>query len=375
MLRSLKLDSQRTSFNEPPYHIPRFPWKSMSHLRDLELVGVLFPAEIPDFPSLETFAVFCSAKPDGLTANWVLNFLRHTPIIRKIQLKHLTSENSGVPLPSQRLSLPTLRSLEFHGQNVSTVRLFDFLDLPLTSMETTISIPRAFSSDSRDLIPLSLLCAGLASSQLDLVALKMVADSASTSLHILPVDENILYPQLKLEIENMPNFFDVCSHIPVSQISELTIQHCVPGNDMVPSWSRTVASLSCLQVLNFSGCYLPLIHGIVQGILPENVILARLSFEEIAWFKSKEPSTWLEPETTETFAALRRMCDRRRALGHPIERLIFQRCRITELIDFIKSFVEVEWDGLGTEMWEQKTRGDIRMGVWRFQSNVGYGRR
>ncbi|KAJ8502877.1 hypothetical protein ONZ45_g11361 [Pleurotus djamor] len=111
----------------------------MSSLRVLELSDLLVPPNVPPLPLLTKLHVDCMLSTGdfvSLTLDWVSTFLQSTPNLTDLSLGELSAyDERTITTPLSKISLPKLKTISVHGADISTIKLFDFLELPLEPMK------------------------------------------------------------------------------------------------------------------------------------------------------------------------------------------------------------------------------------------------
>ncbi|KAJ8481439.1 hypothetical protein ONZ45_g15316 [Pleurotus djamor] len=114
------------------------PWANMSSLRVLDLSDVLIPPDVPPLPLLTELHVDCMFSEGvsvSLTLDWVSTFLHRTPNLTDLSLGELSPyDERTITTPLSKISLPKLKTISVHGADISTIKLFDFLELPFEPM-------------------------------------------------------------------------------------------------------------------------------------------------------------------------------------------------------------------------------------------------
>ncbi|KAJ8514747.1 hypothetical protein ONZ45_g7734 [Pleurotus djamor] len=138
LLHTLKLQS----IGNVHFSLPTSIWSSNSdftHFRCLELSQVIFPLDdMPNLPSLTTLIV--DYNPDsfnGLSLEWIIQFLRHTENIEEIELEWISSGNSITSSEPLMIPLSKLRRLYVASHTLLGSKLLEHLKLPST---TTIEL-------------------------------------------------------------------------------------------------------------------------------------------------------------------------------------------------------------------------------------------
>ncbi|KAJ8482631.1 hypothetical protein ONZ45_g14885 [Pleurotus djamor] len=216
-----------------------FPWESFPSLQSLELYDVLVPSNIPPLPSLRNLLVDCTSRRDGtvcFSVNWALSFLQKTPNLEVLELNEITPYiPTPFPEPVLRVSLPNLLSLTVQGEEPSSAKIFDFIELPSHPIRVrfTSSTPEEDIGRSEDIIaPLATLCAGVASIHRDHGnPVSKIVMSARPSVSRFKValfapQETSSMVDLHIDGVSASHFFNLCSSsIPLNDVAEFVIEH------------------------------------------------------------------------------------------------------------------------------------------------------
>ncbi|KAJ8508309.1 hypothetical protein ONZ45_g9396 [Pleurotus djamor] len=216
-----------------------FPWESFPSLQSLELYDVLVPPNIPPLPSLRSLLVDCTSRRDGtvcFSVNWAVSFLQKTPNLEVLELNEITPYiPTPFPAPVSRVSLPNLLSLTVQGEEPSSAKIFDFIELPSHPIRVrfTSSTPEEDIGRSEDIIaPLATLCAGVASIHRDHGnPVSKIVMSARPSVSRFKValfapQETSSMVDLHIDGVSASHFFNLCSSsIPLNDVAEFVIEH------------------------------------------------------------------------------------------------------------------------------------------------------
>ncbi|KAJ8516012.1 hypothetical protein ONZ45_g6625 [Pleurotus djamor] len=320
LLRSLQFRLNRDEYGEVELshapvirQIPELE-QIVSSLRILELENILIHFTLPQLPFLTTLLVDCAYGMYGLSIDWIVGVLRHIPNIEVVKLKYVTSD---VPAESSstRLSLPNLRVLDVHGDDLSSSKLFDFLDLPLKLMRTTFGAYYSAYNEALPTTGLQTLYTNFASAHSASPWFRMIIRPAHDSeLSLAPLKGDDTVSTLTLNVD--PSIFDVSSTIPLAKVSEVTIE----GAKRALDWNDILFPFINLRTLEF-----------------------------LDWY-AQVPTTLQAPPDSgikEFVTTVLQFCNLRRKAGYELRKVIVRGSDLTsQYIDTLRECVEVDWDGM-----------------------------
>ncbi|KAJ8456638.1 hypothetical protein ONZ45_g18642 [Pleurotus djamor] len=382
-IRSLRLVGEVTTPDDyfsttlpaipPTYHLEsQILLESMTSLRSLELVDVLVPSDIPPLPSLSTLNVSCSAEYwHGLSLQWVLSVLRHTPNVEFVTLGVLGFSHRP-EVDELHISLPKLRTFNVETDELQSFKLFDHLDLGLHGhTHTTVTLVPNHTETHNAPSPFALTptCFSQTMSGFRSIPLEKVAiyrDDLFSEFHLSLFSPGHSAPFLNLDLPSQ--CFDLHHYtgwfssrcLSLGSVTELSIDDATirVASKVSLSWIDFFKLFANLKVLNLASVQSNDLTVILRSLLcldgtsyvprPTMPNVEVMSFSRIDW-------TYVTISPLSFRGSLQRREAPRPSTyhAHGLDqhlKFIITRCTIKEeKVEMLRKHVSVDWDGVSEE--------------------------
>ncbi|KAJ8522296.1 hypothetical protein ONZ45_g1089 [Pleurotus djamor] len=341
ILEKLTIDLRYAS----PGQCPRGFWSQLPSLRSLALNRVPLPTMAQFGPNLVDISVWSSPPGSLPSVAWLLGVFQTAQAIQYVSLSDLCGPpvDSSFPI----ISLPALRKFSLRSDDLTTLSIFNKLDMPcLTQFRLSYT-----SAGFERSMPLSSLWNTLAR----MLALPASIDRVIISLNdefkfvvYFPGDQYSHYmsdPSISCRLPSIPqpeisDHIQLCDVIPFEKSSVLELRH-FNGGDLGSTVPEIMHSAKHITTLLLSNCAVQVLGQLLKSSSDAPVPtpeLRSLVFDDTDFCNSSGQDNMFN---TLLEVVLERKHDRK-----PIEKVVFTWCDISEdAIDELKHHVEVDWDG------------------------------
>ncbi|KAJ8469558.1 hypothetical protein ONZ45_g16850 [Pleurotus djamor] len=357
-LRSIKLNND---FGMQGAILERsLPWCKFPYLQSLELNGVLFPPDTPLLPSLIDLSISCDNRHDlNFSVTWIVTFLRQIPNLENLHIfwkdtigSRTTEASDSISTPRSLVSLPKLRTIVAHIDQVCDVKLFDWLEFP-SSTAIQAKFPRCKfpSQAARQQVLMSLQALFSRLSVRGHERIQKIETSVHTTTFALKLffnggDKAVSTHQIDLPINpislgfDTADYFSLCrTTLPLDQIIDLTIEDSSSFLDP-PRWWDMLSVFKNLTILNFKSFdTTPMCDILLHLLKPSDEAIKFRALESISFYKTHCYN--------ELQKALGVLWKTRQDVGAPLPKLVLKRCTISpQQVDVLRGYVNVDWDGI-----------------------------
>ncbi|KAJ8473244.1 hypothetical protein ONZ45_g16368 [Pleurotus djamor] len=355
-------------------------WTTSTSIQALDLHHVLIPTDTPKFPSLRKLDItYQESNPDAprLSFSRVIQFLSGSPNLEEVTLATVSStephnlvESSFGPFP---IPLPHLRSFGITSDYLDGSHLFHYLELPPSAHINASYEDLRPNSTSPDLTNVKRLFSSFgfgsrpSAPSLDKMFINIDDYASQFGIKLYENASNDDSPFLAFTIpfilSAMDSYIQLCSSLPLSQVTELTFANADEATTS-SHWSSLLPAFTNLTRFGVTCCNPAMQWTLVQTSPPSNIFLETICETDQQYSEldiPKHPTdedldTLCEAATKGLEGADKSLREypltlilikARRDMGFPIQKYVIKHCAITPTqVDNLRRFIDVEWDGV-----------------------------